>query len=78
MALPCIIKIKFGVDLSVFGLYSKTMSTLLLSIGQITYIQDNDNPLDDNDIDQCLRNNEEDKCNEASFSLHDTRANYIF
>ena len=78
MALPGIIKIKFGVDLSAFGLYLKTVSTLPLSIGQITYIHDNNNPFDDNDIDQCLRNNEEDKGNEVSFSLHDTLADCLF
>jgi len=32
MALSGIIKIKFGVDLSAFGLYLKTVSTLPLSI----------------------------------------------
>ena len=39
---------------------------------------DTNNPLDANDIDECLRNNEEDKGNEASFSLHDTPTNYLF
>ena len=78
MALLSIIKIKFGVDLSAFGLYLKTMSTLPLSIGQITYIHDNNNHFDDNDIDQCLRNNEKDEGNEASFSLHDTLVDCLF
>ena len=39
---------------------------------------DINNPLDANDIDKCLRNNEEDEGNEAGFSLHDTPANYLF
>ena len=54
------------------------MSTLLLSIGQITYIHDNDNPLDNNDIDKYLKNNEKDKGNKVSFSLHDPSADYLF
>jgi hypothetical protein len=39
---------------------------------------DTNNPLDANDIDECLRNNEEDEGNEAGFSLHDTPADYLF
>jgi hypothetical protein len=39
---------------------------------------DTNNPLDANDIDECLRNNEEDEGNEAAFSLHDTPADYLF
>jgi hypothetical protein len=34
--------------------------------------------LDANDIDKCLRNNEEDEDTEASFSLHDTPADCLF
>jgi len=33
---------------------------------------------DANDIDECLRNNEEDEGNEAGFSLHDTPADCLF
>jgi hypothetical protein len=36
------------------------------------------NPLDANDIDECLRNNEEDEDKEAGFSLHDTPAYNLF
>ena len=36
------------------------------------------NLLDANNIDECLRNNEEDEVNEAGFSLHDTPADYLF
>jgi len=36
------------------------------------------NPLDVNDIDVCLRNNEEDEGNEAGFNLHDTSAYCLF
>jgi hypothetical protein len=39
---------------------------------------DTNNPLDANDIDECLRNNEEDEGNEASFGLHDTPADCLF
>jgi len=39
---------------------------------------DTNNLLDANDIDECLRNNEEDEGNEAGFSLHDTPADYLF
>jgi hypothetical protein len=39
---------------------------------------DTNNPLDANDIDECLRNNEEDEGNETGFSLHDTPADYLF
>ena len=38
---------------------------------------DINNPLDDNDIDECLRNNEKDKSNETSFSLHDIPADSL-
>jgi len=31
-----------------------------------------------NDIDECLRNNEEEEGNEAGFNLHDMPANYLF
>ena len=39
---------------------------------------DTNNPLNGNDINECLRNNEKDEGNEASFSLHDTPANCLF
>jgi hypothetical protein len=39
---------------------------------------DTNNPLDPNDIDECLRNNKEDESNEAGFSLHDTPADCLF
>ena len=39
---------------------------------------DTNNPLDANDIDECLRNDEEDEGNEAGFSLHDTPADCLF
>ena len=39
---------------------------------------DTNNPLDANDIDKCLRDNEEDEGNEADFSLHDTSADCLF
>ena len=39
---------------------------------------DTNNPLDANNIDECLRNNEEDEGNEADFSLHDTPADCLF
>ena len=39
---------------------------------------DTNNPLNDNDIDECLRNNEEDEGNETSFSLHDISTDYLF
>ena len=39
---------------------------------------DTNNPLDANDIDECLRNDEEDEGNEADFSLHDTPADCLF
>jgi hypothetical protein len=39
---------------------------------------DTNNSLDANDIDECLRNNEEDEGNEAGFSLHDTLADCLF
>jgi hypothetical protein len=39
---------------------------------------DTNNPLNDNDINECLRNNEKDKGNDASFSLHITPANCLF
>jgi hypothetical protein len=32
----------------------------------------------DNDIDECLRNNEEEECNEVSFSLYDTPSDCLF
>jgi hypothetical protein len=38
---------------------------------------DTNNPLDANDIDECLRNNEKDEGNEVGFSLHDTTADYL-
>jgi len=38
---------------------------------------DTNNPLDDIDIDECLRNNEQDEDNKASFSLHDILANCL-
>jgi hypothetical protein len=39
---------------------------------------DTNNPFDDNDIDEYLRNNEQDEGNEASFSLHDTLVDCLF
>jgi len=39
---------------------------------------DTNNPFDSNDIDECLRNNEEDEDTEADFSLHDTPADCLF
>jgi len=39
---------------------------------------DTNNSLDENDIDECTRNNEEDEDNKANFSLHDIPANYLF
>ena len=39
---------------------------------------DTNNPLDANDIDKCLGNNEKDEGNKAGFSLHDTPADYLF
>ena len=39
---------------------------------------DTNNPLDDNDINECLRNNEQDEGNEANFSLHDIPADCLF
>jgi hypothetical protein len=39
---------------------------------------DTNNSLDANDIDECLRNNEEDEDNEAGFSLHNTLADCLF
>jgi hypothetical protein len=39
---------------------------------------DTNNHLDANDIDECLRNNEEDEGNEAGFSLHDTPTDCLF
>jgi len=34
--------------------------------------------MNDNDIDECLRNNEEDEGNETGFSLQDTPADCLF
>jgi hypothetical protein len=39
---------------------------------------DTNNPLDANDIDECLRDNEKDEGNETDFSLHDTSADCLF
>ena len=39
---------------------------------------DTNNPLDDNDINKCLGNNEQGEGNEANLSLHDTPADYLF
>jgi hypothetical protein len=39
---------------------------------------DNNNPLNDNNISECSRNNEEDDDNETIFSVHDTPTNYLF
>ena len=36
------------------------------------------NHLDDKDFVECFRNNEEDKGNEAGFSLHDTPSDCLF
>ena len=34
--------------------------------------------LDSNDLDECLKNNEKDKDNKASFSLHETQVDCLF
>ena len=39
---------------------------------------DNNSPLNDNNISECSRNNEEDDDNETIFSIHDTPTNYLF
>jgi hypothetical protein len=52
-------------------------STNVHNIGVGTSSNTN-NPLDANDIDECLRNNEEDEGNEVDFSLHDTPADCLF
>jgi len=39
---------------------------------------DTNNPFDANEIDEYLRNNEEDEGNEAGFSLHDTPTDCLF
>ena len=36
------------------------------------------NSLDGNDVDEYLRNNEEDEVNNVGFSLHDTPSDYLF
>jgi len=36
------------------------------------------NPLDKNDLDEYLKNNEKDKDNEVDFSLNETATNYLF
>jgi len=46
-----------------------------IGVGTSSYTN---NPLDANNIDECLRNNEEDEGNEAGFSLHDTPTDYLF
>jgi hypothetical protein len=35
-------------------------------------------PVDDNDLDEYLRNNKEDEDNKVDFSLHETPINYLF
>jgi hypothetical protein len=35
-------------------------------------------PVDDNDLDEYVRNNKEDEDNEVDFSLHDTPIDYLF
>ena len=52
-------------------------STIVHNIG-VSAGNDTNNPLDANDIDECMRNNEEDEGNEPDFSLHDTLADYLF
>jgi hypothetical protein len=52
-------------------------STNVYNIGVGTS-SDTNNPLDANDIDECLRNNEEDEGNEVGFSLHDTPTDCLF
>jgi len=52
-------------------------STNVHNIG-VNTSSDTNNPLDVNDIDECLRNNKEDEGNEAGFSLHDKPADYLF
>ena len=54
-------------------------STNVYNIGVGTS-SDTNNPFNDNDIDEYLRNNEKDKDNEVSFSfsLHDTSADCLF
>jgi hypothetical protein len=39
---------------------------------------DTNNSLDENDINECMGNNEENKDNKANFNLHDIPANYLF
>jgi hypothetical protein len=39
---------------------------------------DNNSSLNDNNISECSRNNEEDDDNETIFSVHDTPTNYLF
>jgi hypothetical protein len=51
-------------------------STNVHNIG-VDISSDTNNPLDDIYIDECLRNNEQDEDNEASFSLHDILANCL-
>jgi len=52
-------------------------STNVHNIGVGTSSHTN-NHLDTNDIDKCVRKNEEDEGNEAGFSLHDTLASRLF
>jgi hypothetical protein len=48
---------------------SSSINVHNISVGIST---SSNNSLDDKDSDECFRNNEEDKVNEADFSLHDT------
>jgi len=52
-------------------------NTNAYNIGVVTNSNTN-NPLDGNVIDECLRNNEENKGNETSFNLHYTLTNCLF
>jgi len=72
MVLKMIWRFKFD-DIGV----GTSSSTNVHNIGVGTS-SDTNNPLDANDIDECLRNNEEDEGNEAGFSLHDTPADCLF
>jgi len=52
-------------------------STNIHNIGVGTS-NDTNNFLDENDIDECMRNNEEDEDNKANFSLQDIPLNCLF
>ena len=64
------LNIKINYNHKMFGLI-----TWLIGVGTTS---DTNNPLDANDIDEFLRNDEEDEGNEVGFSLHDTPADCLF